>query len=101
MFSRDEGLHLIGPKVVVKLVYMKEGLVWFPTVTPLSKSCAMHFEFYTALLGSISTMTANRGLRLWIWVVELFRIDGGGLLHHLVRASVPGEELSTGGVNNT
>ena len=59
MFPRDEGLHLIGPKVIMKLVYMREGLAWFPTVTRLAKFCPTQFEFHSTSLGSVTTMVVN------------------------------------------
>ena len=32
MFSRDQGSHLVFTKILVELVDMHQGLVWFPTV---------------------------------------------------------------------
>ena len=32
VFLWDERLHLVGTQVVMELIHMHEGLVWFPAV---------------------------------------------------------------------
>ena len=39
VFAWYEGLHCIRPEIVVQLVDMEQGFVWFPTIARLSKTC--------------------------------------------------------------
>ena len=38
VFAWYEGLHCIRPEIVVQLVNMEKGFVWFPTIACLSKN---------------------------------------------------------------
>ena len=39
VFAWYEGFHCIRPEIVVQLVNMEKGIVWFPTIACLSKTC--------------------------------------------------------------
>ena len=47
VFAWYEGLHCIRPEIVVQLVNMEKGFVWFPTIACLSKTCPTDSEFHS------------------------------------------------------
>ncbi len=56
MFSRDQGSHLVLSKILVELVDMHQGLIWFPTVGTSVISGPSYKELHAGSSMTISTM---------------------------------------------
>ena len=59
MFAWYEGLHCIRPEIVVQLVNMEKGFVWFPTIACLSKACPTDSEFHSGALVSVTSVSVD------------------------------------------
>ena len=59
VFAWYEGLHCIRLAIVVQLVNMEKGFVWFPTIACLSKTCPTDSEFHSGALVSIATVAVR------------------------------------------
>jgi hypothetical protein len=58
-FTWYEGLHCICPEIVVQLVNMEKGLVRFPTIACLTKTCPTDSEFHSGALVSVATVAVD------------------------------------------
>ena len=56
MFSRDQGSHLVFTKILMELVDMHQGLVWFPTVGTRIITGPSNKELHTGSSMMITTM---------------------------------------------
>ena len=43
----------------MELVYVEQGLIWFPTITRFAESAQAHFEFYSPSSCSIPAMAMD------------------------------------------
>ena len=59
MFTWDQGLHCIGPQIIVELVDMEETFIRLPTIARLTESCPTDLEFHCASTLSIATMSVD------------------------------------------
>ena len=59
VFAWYEGLHCIRPEIVAQLVNMEKGLVRFPTIAGLSKSCPTDSEFHSGAHVPVATVAVN------------------------------------------
>ena len=59
VFAWYEGLHCIRHEIVVQLVNMEKGFVWFPTIACLSKTCPTDSEFHSGALVSVTPVAVD------------------------------------------
>ena len=59
VFAWYERLSCIRPEIVVQLVNMEKGFVWFPTIACLSKTCPADSEFHSGALVSVAPMAVE------------------------------------------
>ena len=59
VFAWYEGLHCIRPEIVVQLVNMEKGFVWFPTIACLSKTYPTDSEFHSGALVSVAKVAVD------------------------------------------
>ena len=59
VFAWYEGLHCIRPEIVVQLVNMEKGLIWFPTIACLSKTCPTDSKFHSGALVPVATVAVD------------------------------------------
>ena len=59
MVPRNESLHSVGSEVLMELIYMEQGLIWFPCITGLAESRPANLEFHCAASCSIPAMALN------------------------------------------
>ena len=66
VFAWYEGLHYIGPEVVVQLINMEKGFVWLQTIACLSKACS---EFHSVALVPVAMVSYDRFYHKFLFVV--------------------------------
>ena len=59
VFAWYEGLYCIHPEIVVQLVNMEKGFVWFPTIACLSKACPTDSKFHSGALVSVTPVSVD------------------------------------------
>ena len=59
IYFGDQGLHCIGPQIIVELVDMEESFIWLPTIARLTESGLTDLEFHCASTLSIATMSVD------------------------------------------
>ena len=69
VFAWYEGLHCIRPEIVVQLVNMEKGFVWFPTIACLSKVCPTDSEFHSGTLVSVAPVSVDRFYHKFLFIM--------------------------------
>ena len=60
MIPGDEGLHGMSPQVVVELVHVQEGLVWFSGIAGFAEASSANFELHGRSLVAIAAVADDR-----------------------------------------